>query len=459
MMACANSSLECLQDYHRIPDGLLVCPAGSAERLSIVPGFFRFRGQTCYGRSSQGTTFDVRRAAEFEVPFDPETARLAFSFAEVIDNLRFERYRQVVTHQREVFAGKALFRKLYGAVWPVSLLRRGLQRAYFSDWKTLPFPAWPVDVTVDALHREYLRLVMRMTGTNKIPFIWFWPEGARSCLTMTHDVETSAGRDFTSRLMDLDDSFGIKASFQVVPEERYAVLEDYIAEIKSRGFEFNVHDLNHDGNLYQDWEQFEDRAKSINAYVRKYHARGFRAGSMYRRQDWYAAFEFAYDMSVPNVAHLEPMRGGCCTVMPYFIGDILELPLTLSEDYSLFHILQEYSLDLWKRQLRTIREQNGLMSILVHPDYVIEKRARGTYENLLSHLNELRAKEHIWFALPGEIHDWWRARSEMKLVPKPGGWEIVGPSSERARLAYAVSEGDQLAYEIAGAACGSPAVQ
>ena len=37
---------------------------------------------------------------------------------------------------------------------------------------------------------------------------------------------------------------------------------------------------------------------------------------MYRNQDWYDVFEFSYDMSVPNVAHLDPMRGGCCTVMP-----------------------------------------------------------------------------------------------------------------------------------------------
>ena len=60
---------------------------------------------------------------------------------------------------------------------------------------------------------------------------------------------------------------------------------------------------------------------------------------MYREQQWFDAFEFSYDMSVPNVAHLEPQRGGCCTVMPYFVGDILELPLTTTQDYSLFHIL------------------------------------------------------------------------------------------------------------------------
>ena len=59
-------------------------------------------------------------------------------------------------------------------------------------------------------------------------------------------------------------------------------------------------------------------------------------------------------MSVPNVAHLEPQRGGCCTVMPYFIGDILELPLTTTQDYSLFHILGDYSIALWKQQIELI---------------------------------------------------------------------------------------------------------
>ena len=67
---------------------------------------------------------------------------------------------------------------------------------------------------------------------------------------------------------------------------------------------------------------------------------------MYREQEWFDAFEFSYDMSVPNAAHLEPQRGGCCTVMPYFVGDLLELPLTTTQDYSLFHILGDYSISL-----------------------------------------------------------------------------------------------------------------
>ncbi len=80
---------------------------------------------------------------------------------------------------------------------------------------------------------------------------------------------------------------------------------------------------------------------------------------MYRDQEWFDALEFSYDMSVPNVAHLEPQRGGCCTVMPYFVGDILELPLTTIQDYSLFHILGDYSIDLWKEQIDLILRRTG----------------------------------------------------------------------------------------------------
>ena len=86
------------------------------------------------------------------------------------------------------------------------------------------------------------------------------------------------------------------------------------------------------------------RARRINQYLRAFGAQGFRSGALYRNLNWYGALDISYDMSVPNVAHLEPQRGGCCTVMPYFIGDIVELPLTMTQDYSLFHIMEKYSM-------------------------------------------------------------------------------------------------------------------
>jgi hypothetical protein len=368
----------------------------------------------------------------------------------VIENLYREAYQQNLRPAREGILGHELIRKSYYFVrglLPVSV-RRHLQRAYFDGWQKIPFPAWPVDCTVDSLHQELLKLSMEACGVGKVPFIWFWPEGAQNCLIMTHDVEGPAGRDFTSRLMDLDESYGLRASFQVIPEKRYDVSADYIEEIRSRGFEFNIHDLNHDGHLYREKEEFLRRAKRINEYVRRFNVHGFRAGAMYRNTDWYDAFEFSYDMSVPNVAHLEPKRGGCCTVMPFFIGEIVELPLTTTQDYSLFHILNDYSLGLWKKQLGLIQRMNGLMSFITHPDYLINEYGQKVYESLLSYLQEMIARDKIWVPLPWEVDCWWRARRQMELVPCDGVWKIEGPGKERARIAYAVLEGGRLVYEL-----------
>jgi hypothetical protein len=444
-----------LIDYFRLP---VDWNLSSDQQLTLGDaGFFRFGSKIiCYGRSEAGVTPDPSQAKSFDalksVRLNGSEIHLPFNISQVIDNLRREHYvGQWGPHTRNL-GNHPVIRKTYyffRHFLPIPV-RRHLQRSYFYGWRKLPFPAWPVDFTVDKLHQEYLRLCMKAKGLDRVPFVWFWPEGASNALIITHDVETAAGRDATSALMDLDASYGFKASIQVVPEKRYEVSDEYVHEIRSRGFEFNVHDLNHDGSLYRDHEEFLRRAKKINEYVHKYNSRGFRSGAMYRNQDWYDAFEFSYDMSVPNVAHLEPQRGGCCTVMPYFVGKILELPLTTTQDYSLFNILNDYSIDLWKEQIDLIQAGNGLISVIAHPDYLIDLRARRVYEELLGHLTRLVERERIWAPFAGEVDQWWRARSQMKLVRHGHDWEVEGPEKERARVAYACLESESLQYELPG---------
>jgi len=263
---------------------------------------------------------------------------------------------------------------------------------------------------------------------------------------MTHDVETSAGADFCRELMALDDSFEIKSSFQFVPEEKYVVSDDLLEELRSSGFEVNIQDLNHDGDLFRDREEFLRRTVRINKHLRNFGAKGFRSAIMYRNAEWLKALDASYDMSFPNVAHLEPQRGGCCTVMPYFIDNLVELPLTTIQDYSLLHILGESSIDIWERQIELIRQKSGLISFIVHPDYLRGQREIGLYRSLLSHLRRLRTEEGLWIALPGEVDQWWRARNQMKLACHKGKWRIEGEGSERARIAYATLAESHLTY-------------
>ena len=371
--------------------------------------------------------------------------------AHLINSLRFERYGTLSRRYKSRSAANRLFHlSYYSCLRPFlpSPARKQLQRLYFRKRLATPFPRWPVDSSADTLLEHALLATMERHKIEAIPFIWFWPDGIQSAAIITHDVETQAGRNFCARLMDFDDLFNVKSSFQLIPEKRYAISDGLLDEIRSRGFEINVHDLNHDGCLFSSRTLFLHRAKKINEYLQAFRAQGFRSAVMYRNAEWLHHLNVSYDMSIPNVAHLDPQAGGCCTVLPFFVGQVLELPVTLIQDYSLYHILRDYSIELWQQQIALIQKKHGLISLIVHPDYIIEEKARKTYGQILQHICTLREKRKTWIALPAEVADWWRLRSQLNLVKVSSSWRIEGKGKERAQIAYAVRHDGELRYEL-----------
>ena len=422
--------------------------------MSGDAGYFRFGSAgVCYGQCSSGVPAEFVTGPLHDthqhVSTNGSSVQLPFDPSQVVNNLRYERYLSNTAQDKRAINANSVLRNLYYLARPLMpvAVRKHLQRRYFRGWDRILFPSWPVDFTVETIFEQLLILSMKSRNVKRLPFIWFWPEGAPSCAIVTHDVETSAGRDFCPQLMDLNDTFGIKTAFQIVPEKRYSVPQTFLDSIRERGFELNVHDLNHDGRLMEDREEFLHRAKQINLHGRRFGALGFRSAMLYRNIDWYEALDFSYDMSVPNVAHLDPQRGGCCTVFPFFNGKMLELPVTMVQDYSLFHILKDYSIEIWKEQGSLIREKHGLMQIIIHPDYIRDTAARQVYTELLYHLSELREGRKTWITLPGEVAAWWRLRNELKLVNDGGSWHIEGEGRQRARIAYATIVDEKIIYE------------
>jgi hypothetical protein len=436
-----SSYYRCLEEYDQF------------DLVGMVPsdcGYFRFgQGSVCYGsyHRQQSSLHDIEALPDAIAETAVENGRVCLPFnpAQVISNLQHEVYAD-----QSRSGMNAAIANLYYWLRPALpvAIRQHLQKFRLRNWDKLSFPHWPVDCSVDNLVENLMLLSLRASGSESIPFIWFWPQGYSACAVMTHDVETQKGLDFCPTLMDIDESFGIRASFQIIPEERYSAGPDILEQIRNRGFEVCVHDLNHDGHLYKSREQFFERADKINDYGKKMGAEGFRSAVLYRRQDWYHALNFSYDMSVPNVAHLDPQRGGCCTVMPYFLNGTLEIPVTTIQDYSLFNILHDYSISIWRQQTEIILAKHGMMSFIVHPDYVTTPREQGVFKELLGHLAQLREKKGVWITTPGEINRWWRQRADMQLVKGKRGWRIEGPGSERASVAYASEKDGRLVLSL-----------
>jgi hypothetical protein len=442
-----------LVDFYRCPERLVAL--SSPEELRPQPGYFSFGpGAVYYGQSAFSSPAKLNGDSLPDlapyVATRGSTLRLPFDASRIVDNLRLERYPANAPAGTSAVLSSEAARRVYYQFRPMlgDSLRKSLQRLFLRDWDKLTFPKWPVDRSVDQLLERLLFLSMRIRHINRVPFIWFWPDAALSTAIVTHDVETAAGLNFVPSLMDVDDRFDIKSSFQLVPEQRYKVSRELLGAIRQRNCEVNVHGLNHDGNLFRDRETFLGQARWINRYVQDYGAEGFRSACMYRKMDWYDELNISYDMSVPNVAHLEPQRGGCCTVFPYFIGNILELPLTTVQDYTLFNILGDYSIELWKKQIELILVNHGFISFIVHPDYLLAQRALSVYKTLLAYLSQLRSERNIWIARPGDVCRWWRQRSAMQLVFTDGTWCIKGEGRERARIAFASIKDDQVVYTV-----------
>lgn len=435
-------------------------PSGSVERLAIArptgaDGFFKLGGLRLYGKNSGGMTVpgpdgDLP-SIDSLISRSSDSVTLPFNPTEVIDNLRLEKYVRAANAQISYIAdSQSLSRRVYYALRPLFpvYVRRILQRIALQDWSKISFPSWPIDTTVEDLVDWLWRLALETTGATELPFIWYWPHGSRACAIMTHDVETGAGQDFCCRMLELEKEYEIKSAFELVPEVRYEVSENVLNAIRKAGSEVCVHGLNHDGRLFSSKEIFDSRVGPINAYAKKWGAKGFRSPVMYRNLNWYGAWEFSYDMSVPNVAHLDPQRGGCCTIFPYFVGKILELPLTTIQDYPLFNVIRSDALEMWTKQTQAIVARHGLASFIIHPDYIVEPKRQGLYRQLLKMLRSYGDTKNVWLALPGEVDAWWRERSQMTLAQIDGGWSIEGPGSDRASVAYVKLVNGKLNYVL-----------
>jgi hypothetical protein len=445
--------IKTLKDYYKFSE----LPVEVRLEGSLVDekGFFLFGANTsCFGGTTILNTVKKEHLNLVDVGTYSSLTHghlsLPFVIDEIVNNLRLEKYIENSISREDQSTLNRAFHGIYyflRPIFPVQV-RKHLQRVALGNWQNQKFPHWPVDFSVDNLCEGILKTILRDSGSNKIPFIWFWPKGYSACIMMTHDVETAVGRDACGNLMDIEDQFGFKSSFEIVPEVRYEVPESFLDEIRTRGREICLHGLNHDGQLFASKQIFLERVGRINDYAEKFGAIGFRSPVMYRNVEWFKYFRFKYDMSIPNVGQLDPQRGGCCTVMPFFIGNVLELPLTTIQDYSLYHYLEKDTIDLWKRQASMIIEKSGLISFIIHPDYTLSNKKQEIYSSLLQHLCALRDKKNAWVALPREVYHWWNLRSQMNLVTEYGRTRIIGEGNENARLAHAMLDGNSLKYEL-----------
>lgn len=244
-----------------------------------------------------------------------------------------------------------------------------------------------------------------------------WPDKKRFAVVLTHDVEGSSGLDRCLELADLEASLGFRSSFNFIPEGSYRVPHTLRQQLIARGFEVGVHDLRHDGSLYRNREEFRRNAERINRYLREWNAVGFRSGFMYHNLEWLQDLEVQYDASTFDTDPFEPQPDGANTIFPFWTSrenepngaGYVELPYTLSQDSTLFIILQQPNIEIWTRKLAWIVQHGGMALVNVHPDYLhIRPSSKSAatildfYREFLQHIRNTH-KDSYWHVLPKDV--------------------------------------------------------
>jgi len=266
-----------------------------------------------------------------------------------------------------------------------------------------------------------------------------WPDGKKFALVLTHDVETARGYEKCARLARLDRDLGLRSSFNFVPEG-YRVFERLRQDLVTNGFEVGIHGLTHSGNIYSSLEKFSIKAERINQYLKKWGSVGFRTPSMYHNLDMLQYLNVEYDASTFDTDPFEPQPDGVSTIFPFWVpgitnnGGCVELPYTLPQDFTLFILMKEQSIDIWKKKLDWIASNGGMALLLVHPDYMrfddkepeTDEYPAAYYIEFLEYIKKRYAGEY-WHALPKEIArfwaehysiDRWKAQ-EVEEIPRP----------------------------------------
>lgn len=313
-------------------------------------------------------------------------------------------------------------------------LRLRLRRAYSQQVRRRVADQWPI-----------------LPGSERPPDGWpGWPEGRKFAVVLTHDVEGPKGLAQCRPLMDLERELGFVSSFNFIPEGPYHTPPELRAELAAHGFEVGVHDLHHDGRLYDSPAGFAAKAAEINRHLKEWGAVGFRSGFMLNRLDWLHQLDIAYDASTFDTDPFEPEPRGQETIFPFWVpapgadgsraprSGYVELPYTLTQDSTLFLLLKETTPDLWLQKTDWIARHGGMVLVNVHPDYLalhgeppvpLKSFPVDIYRQFLITLRE-KYGDSFWQPRPREVAEYVRQCGCRKAaVPKPSPGSSAVPKS------------------------------
>ena len=301
--------------------------------------------------------------------------------------------------------------------------------------KTDPkWPEWPVEKSVELTRYLYIKSIS-IVLKKKIPYASFWPDGKKFAIAVTHDCDTESSFENIDKIRDIEKKYDINSCWNIL-SNKYKIDRGKLRKLKDEGCEIGLHGYNHDNKTpFLKKERIIERITSASEIMQDFGIKGFRSESLLRNKEFLELLSdyFYYDSSTCDTDIYSPvaMRSGACTVFPFFIKNMVEIPVTLPQDYRLMRLNKTKNkiFEIWKEKIDFLIQVNGAVVLLTHPDSHIfgSDKYLDVYDRVLEYVTNFGDG---WNTTPYEIAKWWVERN--KIVIKKGS--II--NSKRATISY-----------------------
>lgn len=313
-------------------------------------------------------------------------------------------------------------------------VRNLLFGAFVNIQKDPGWPNWPIEKSVEFVRYLYIKsIALRLK--KRIPYVSFWPYNKKFAISITHDCDTSSSFKNMEKIREIERKYGIKSCWNIL-SNKYSIDKKILKKLRRDGCEIGLHGYNHDNKTpFLKKELMIKRFANASEIIKEFGIKGFRSESLLRNHKFleFLSDYFEYDSSTCDTDIMSPVakRCGSCTVFPFFIRNMVEIPITLPQDYRLMRLkkTKQQMLDIWKNKIDFIRHVNGAAVLLTHPDTHIfgNERYLDVYERIVKHLASF---DGSWIATTNDISSWWKERFKTSI--KNG--KIL--NSKRATISY-----------------------
>ncbi len=227
-----------------------------------------------------------------------------------------------------------------------------------------------------------------------------WPDGYSSAAAVTFETERATDAQLRA-LGEVLKNRGIKATFFVVPgyfQENPRTL-DPLRDFEVASMGWYQADWK-DASLTKGFQEAEIMRAHEWFTKEGFEVKGFKAPFLRSNKETYKVLQelgYKYDSS--------EYYG----FMPYRIGSLIEIPLSVNFDLYWDERSMAYSTMPAYLAFQKSLDESGLFTFYGHAD-----RAYEHVENFTA-LIDYASKRNVWFATASEIADWWSKREQLEL--------------------------------------------